>query len=106
MQAKRKIAGIVYCQRNGAPNVYAQLKTLEVSVLHIIKDLLSHKKQKNPKLLAKYRLLHQRPRTRNQNPGNCSTERKQASEDYTEEKAIVKEEARQTQKEVSKEISQ
>ena len=41
LQRKVDIVGIVYCVREGAPDVYNKLKETEIPVLHIVKNLLS-----------------------------------------------------------------
>ena len=47
LQRKVDIVGIVYCVREGAPDVYNKLKETEIPVLHIVKNLLSRRKQKD-----------------------------------------------------------
>ena len=48
---------IVYCQRNGSPEVFRLLQQ-SFLVLHPLKHLLSHRKQHNPAIVQQYRLLH------------------------------------------------
>ena len=51
------IVAIVYCQRNGSPDVFRLLQQ-SFLVLHPVKHLLSHRKQHNPAIVQQYRLLH------------------------------------------------
>ena len=51
------IVAIVYCQRNGSPDVFRLLQQ-SFLVLHPVKHLLSHRKQLNPAIVQQYRLLH------------------------------------------------
>ena len=51
------VVAIVYCQRNGSPDVFHLLRQ-SFFVLHPIKHLLSHRKQHNPSIVQQYRLLH------------------------------------------------
>ena len=53
------INGIVYCQKKGAANVFEKLCSTGIPTLHIIKDLLSKKKQKDTKITSQYSELHQ-----------------------------------------------
>ena len=61
LQRKVDIVGIVYCVREGAPEVYNKLKETEIPVRHIVKNLLSRRKQKYKKVLKKYSKLHLDP---------------------------------------------
>ena len=61
LQRKVDIVVIVYCVREGAPDVYNKLKETEIPVLHIVKNLLSRRKQKGEKVLKKYSKLHLDP---------------------------------------------
>ena len=61
LQRKVDIVGIVYCVREGAPDVYNKLKETEIPVLHRVKNLLSRRKQKDKKVLKKYSKLHLDP---------------------------------------------
>ena len=58
---KHKAVGIVYCVREGAPDVYKELKGTGIPVLHIVKDLLSRRKQKDKELVRSYSQLHLAP---------------------------------------------
>ena len=46
------------CVREGAPDFYNKLKEIEMPELHIVKNLLSRRKQKDKKVLKKYSKLH------------------------------------------------
>ena len=48
------VVGIVYWVRRGAPDIYKQLKTTGVPVMHIFKDLLSKRKSKDERVLKSY----------------------------------------------------
>ena len=56
-----RVVGIVYTVRAGALDVYKKLKATGIPVLHIVKDLLSKRKQKNKRLIKKYAKLHLNP---------------------------------------------
>ena len=51
------VVAIVYCQRNGSPDVFHLLRQ-SFPVLHPVKHLLSHRKQHNPSIVQQYRFLH------------------------------------------------
>ena len=59
IRALPQITGIVYCERQGAANVLADLQKLEVPVVEITTDLISRKKQQNHELVNTYQRLHQ-----------------------------------------------
>ena len=52
---------IVYCPREGTPDIYNQLKRSTMVTIHIMKDIGSRRKLKDPSLLKEYRELHQKP---------------------------------------------
>ena len=60
-----KLCALVYCHRYRTPDIFEQLKLLEVDlhvkVFNIVKDFISPKKQKNAELLKKFKALHQSP---------------------------------------------
>ena len=58
LQRKVDIVVIVYCVREGAPDVYNNSKETEIPVLHIVKNLLSRRKQKDKRVSKKYIKLH------------------------------------------------
>ena len=55
------IEAIVFCPREGTPEIYNQLKRSTLVTIHIVKDTVSRRKQKDPSLLKEYRALHQKP---------------------------------------------
>ena len=55
------IEAIVYCPREGTPDIYDQLKRSTLVTIYIVKDILSKRKQKDPGLPKEYRALHQMP---------------------------------------------
>ena len=55
------IGAIMYCPREGTPDNYNQLKRSTQVTIHLVKDIVSKRKQKDPILLKEYRALHQRP---------------------------------------------
>ena len=58
---QERLGAIVYCPREGTPDIYEQLKRSTLVIIHIVKDIVSKRKQKDPSLLKEYRALHQRP---------------------------------------------
>ena len=58
---QERIEAIVCCPREGTPDIYDQLKRSTLVTIHIVKDIVSRRKQKDPSLLKEYRILHQRP---------------------------------------------
>ena len=58
---QERIEAIVYCPREGTPDIYDQVKRSALVTIHLVKDNVSRRKQKDPSLLKKYRALHQRP---------------------------------------------
>ena len=56
-----RIEAIVYCPRQGTPDIYNQLQPSTLVTIHIVKDFVSKRKQKDPSLLKEHRALHQRP---------------------------------------------
>ena len=58
---QKRIEAIVYCPREGTPDNYEQLKRITLGTIHIMKDIVSERKQKDPSLLKEYKTLHQRP---------------------------------------------
>ena len=56
-----QIVGLIYCQRQGAPNILDHLRrSTAIPVLDITTDLISKRKQKDKKLLSEYKSLHQK----------------------------------------------
>ena len=58
---QERIEAIVYCPREGTPDVSDQLKCSTLVTIHLVKDIVSRRKQKDLSLLKEYRALHQRP---------------------------------------------
>ena len=57
---QERIEAIVFCPREGTPDIYNQLKRCTLVSIHLLKDVVSRRKQKDPILLKEYRALHQR----------------------------------------------
>ena len=55
-----RLKAIVYCPRNGAPNIFGFLKQTSIVTLHVITDLVSKRKQKDQNLIKEYYQLHQK----------------------------------------------
>ena len=55
-----RLKAIVYCPRNGAPNIFGFLKQTSIVTLHVITDLVSKRKQKDKNLIKEYYQLHQK----------------------------------------------
>ena len=55
-----RLKAIVYCPQNGAPNIFGFLKQTNVLTIHVLIDLVSKRKQKDPKLGKEYYQLHQK----------------------------------------------
>ena len=55
---KNKISAVVYCPRQGAPDIFAALKQTDFVVVHVLKDLLSKRKAKDPAVVNDYTKLH------------------------------------------------
>lgn len=58
IRAIPQIVGIAYCHREGSPNIYQTLKTLEIPVVHLVTDLISNIKQADLELVQRYTKLH------------------------------------------------
>ena len=58
---QERIEAIVYCPREGTPDIYDQLKRSTLVTIYIVKGIVSKRKQKDPSLLKEYRALHRRP---------------------------------------------
>ena len=52
---------IMNCAREGTPDDYYQLKLSTLGTIHIVKDMVSKPKQKDPCLLKEYRALNHKP---------------------------------------------
>ena len=49
----------MYCEREGAPGVQSELKTLNIPVVNVVKDLISNNKRKDSSQTNEYSELHQ-----------------------------------------------
>ena len=58
---QERIEAIVYCPWEGSPDFYDHLKRSTLITIHIVKDIVSKRKQKDPNLHKEYRALHQKP---------------------------------------------
>ena len=60
-----KLCALVYCQRNGTPFIFEELKVLQtdhdIKAFSIVKDFISVKKQKDPEILKQFKALYQSP---------------------------------------------
>ena len=57
---QERIEAIVYCPREGTPDIYGQLKRSTLVTIHIVKDIVSSRKQKDLSFLKEYTALHQK----------------------------------------------
>ena len=55
---KNKISALVYCPRQGAPDIFAALKQTDFVVVHVLKDLPSKRKAKDPAVVNEFTQLH------------------------------------------------
>ena len=55
------IEAIVYCLREGTPDIFDQLKRSTLVTVLIVKGIVSKRKQKDPGLVKVYKALHQEP---------------------------------------------
>ena len=55
----KQIVGVVYCEREGAPGIQSELKTLNIPVVNVVKDLISNNKRKDSSQTNEYSHLHQ-----------------------------------------------
>ena len=58
---QERIEAIVYCPGEGTADMYDQLKRSTLVTIHIVKDIVSKRKQKGPSFFKEYIALHQRP---------------------------------------------
>ena len=56
---KERIAAIVYCQRFGAPQIFEALRSTNIVVIRVTKNLISRRRQQDNLLLHQYLQLHQ-----------------------------------------------
>ena len=57
----QKFAAIIYCQKFGTPNIFDELRTLNILIVDVKKKLLSKRKQKTPAITDEIRKLHPWP---------------------------------------------
>ena len=55
---RNKISALVYCPRQVAPDIFAALKKTDIVIDHVLKDLLSKRKAKDPAVVNDYTQLH------------------------------------------------
>ena len=58
---QERIEAIVYFPREGTPDIYKKLKRFTLVTIHIVKYIVSKRKEKDPSLVKELRALHQRP---------------------------------------------
>lgn len=58
---QNKFKALVYCPREGAEDIFGSLKNQNIPVVHVLKDLVSKRKQKDLSLRKDYLKLHQKP---------------------------------------------
>ena len=58
---QKLIEAIVYCPREGTPDMHNQFMRRTLVTIHIVKDIVSRRKQQDPSLLKEYKALHQKP---------------------------------------------
>ena len=58
---QERIEAILHCLREVTPGKYGQLKRSTLVTIHIVKDIVPKRKQKDLNLLKEYRALHQKP---------------------------------------------
>ena len=56
-----KFAAIIYCQRFSTPNILEELRTLNILIIDVKKQLLSKRKQKTPKITPELQKIHPWP---------------------------------------------
>ena len=59
LKYKERIAAIVYCQRFGAPQIFETLRSTNIVIIRITKNLISRRRQQDKFLLHQYLQLHQ-----------------------------------------------
>ena len=57
---QERIEAIVYCPREGTPDIYDDLTCSTLVTIHIVKNIVSKRKEKHPSLLKEYRALPQK----------------------------------------------
>ena len=64
----KQIVGVVYCEREGAPGIQSELKTLNIPVVNVVKDLISNNNRKDSSQTNEYSQLHQQHSLEIQSP--------------------------------------
>ena len=59
IRALKQIVDVVYCEREGAPGIQLELKTLHIPVVNVVKDLITNSKRKDSSQTNEYNELHQ-----------------------------------------------
>ena len=59
IRALKQIVGVVYCEREGAPGIQSELKTLNTPDVNVVNDLISNSKRKDSSKTKEYNELHQ-----------------------------------------------
>lgn len=62
LEAIPNLSGIVYIQREGANNIFPALVKSRFPTVHITRDLLSRRKQRDPEITEPYKKLHILPK--------------------------------------------
>ena len=60
IRALKQIVGVVYCEQEDAPGIQSELKTLNIPVVNVVKDLISNSKRKDSSQTNEYNELHQK----------------------------------------------
>ena len=73
IRALKQIVGVVYCEREGAPGIQSELKTLNIQVVNVVKYLISNSKRKDSSKLKDQRVQRASPTIflRNSQSRNC-----------------------------------
>ena len=58
--ALKQIEGVVYCELEGVTGIQSKLKTLNIPVVNVFKDLISNSKRKDSSQTNEYNELHQK----------------------------------------------
>ena len=59
VRALKQIVDVVYCEREGAPGIQSELKTVNIAVVNVVKDLIYNSKRKYSSQINEYNELHQ-----------------------------------------------
>ena len=60
-ECQERIEVMVYCPREGTPNIYNQLRRSTLVTIHLVENIVSRREQIDRSLLKEYRALNQRP---------------------------------------------